>query len=617
MCGLIGAFGPRAMEAGSRIEAALDAIGHRGPDDRGFVRDPERHILIGHVRLSILGDARSGRQPMRDSRGGWLAFNGEVYNHLQLRGRVVRRREWQGSSDTETLLALLEERGAEGLAECRGMYAGAWFDAGREQLVLFRDPLAIKPLFIRRSACGTIYFGSEPRALHVLEAAGPPSIDGWAMSALLRYQNLPPGRSLLAGLQPLRPGAALRIGRDGSMSTIRDPRSSCTPCRGPEASRVPLAAEEVRTLVEESVRSHLLSERAVGVHLSGGVDSTIVAAIAARDGRVRDAFIGAFHPGGADLDERPIARATASRLGLELHEVEIRPEDFADSFSTLIRHLGEPRMGTGSLGQFIVARAASRVVPVILSGLGGDELFGGYPLHQAALAVDGGHRIDAVRRTGRGRRSVTAWMLWRHALTGRLPLAPHLLDSAVPAEIAARFEASRSNGPVPLEVDAYYREVYVPGLLEVEDRVSMAHGLETRIPLWSPALVGRVMSRPSRERFGGGPKWAFRQAFREVLTPTVANAPKRGFPTPFAAWFRGPLREFVISRLDPWPSLLGSFVAPELVASTVDGHLRRPLPGPFDERRANRIWLLLSIAEWFDQWRPSSIHWSEPTDRVA
>ena len=568
---------------------------------------PNSRFIVGHVRLAILGVGESGSQPTVDRDDRVLAYNGEIYNHLALRQSLGRGVQWRGSSDTETLSALLADRGEAGLDDCEGMFAGVHFDRSRDRIILFRDSLGIKPLFTMIESDGTVVFGSEVDALLALLGSGRRAIDGAVLRSLLAYQNLPPGRSLLTGIRPLRPGEILAI--EGPSAGLPRTRSSMINVP-PGIAHDDVSSSDpavVRDTLEKSIRSHLLSERPVGAYLSGGIDSTIVAGVAARSGKAIEAFTGWFDPGPASDDERALARETANTFGLNLHEIAIRPDDFATHFDDLIRHLGEPRMGTGTIAQFMVAREASKYVRVVLAGHGGDELFGGYPIHQSAMGISQGRLLEAVSRTSGRRRAVTIWAILGYLRRRRLPFAPRIFDVSVDPSIVTDFESHGRREEILRSVDRYYRNVYLPGLLEVEDRISMAHGLETRLPLWTQPIVDWIFRLDSERRFGDRPKALLREAFDDLLPESVKHAPKRGFPTPFASWFRGPCREFVESRLSAWPPILESVVPLPMVRRMVSGHMRRPLPGLFDERRANRLWILLQLEAWVRRFKPEAI----------
>ena len=199
------------------------------------------------------------------------------------------------------------------------------------------------------------------------------------------------------------------------------------------------------------------------------------------------------------------------------------------------------------------------------------------------------------------------WALLRHWRTGRLPLAPILFDVDAEDSVKGFFESDPDSATLMPSVDRYYRSVYLPGLLEVEDRISMAFGLETRLPLWTQRMVEGVFQMDAFARFGDRPKGLLREAFDDLLPIEVKQAPKRGFPTPFAAWFRGPCRDFVRDRLESWPAVFEQTISCDEVRRIVSGHLRRPLPGPFDERRANRIWILLQLESWARQFEASDV----------
>ena len=508
MCGFVGVFGPAARALREKLDAAADAIRHRGPDARGRYDAPDGACALGHCRLSILDLSEAANQPMRDG-DAVLVYNGEIYNHEELRSEQANDAPFLTRSDTETLLRLWRRRGREGLASCVGMYAGALYRETEHALWLFRDPLGIKPLYYARLPDSTLIFASEIKGLLALCPDLPRIGARTALHTYLAFENYPPGVSLFEGLHLLPPGGAWQFeltpeGRvkDGDRFQVPLPRA--------DPAEIPRDREalhrEVRRRITQSVSRHLLSDVPVGLYLSGGIDSSVVAACAAESSPGMQAFTGYFRTGDDYYDERPLARAVAERWHFPLRELEIGPARLAEDLDPLMYALEEPRMGMGSFSQFVVAREAARERKVILAGHGGDELFGGYPMFKACRLLEAGLLSgEGLRLLCQARGKEWPWIVYQllHKFRrGQVGFAPRLLPQAKEVPDGGLFEAETAH---PLQaLAAYYVAVYLPGLLMVEDKISMAHSLETRLPLWSQPLVPWALAFPPADRMPGG-----------------------------------------------------------------------------------------------------------------
>lgn len=603
MCGIVGAFGPSARRLEPGLADALASIAHRGPDGEGKYLASDGVCLLGHRRLAILDLSSAAAQPFLGGETA-LAYNGEIYNHPELRWGEPPPGGFRSHSDTETLSWRLRRDGVRCLEEAEGMFAGAFYDERSQALDLFRDPLGIKPLYFATLDDSTLVFASEIKALLSLSPClARASLE--AVATYMTFENLPPGRTLFQRVALLPPGAAWRFTlRDGKVTRVERQ----LPFRPTEAPSADLAAE-ARARIESSVRSHLLSDVPLAVYLSGGIDSGLVTAIAARERRDLVAFTGYFEETEDEhYDETPLARQLAGRLGIAWHEVPIRPADLERDLDAVVRALDEPRMGMGSFPQYQVAREAARHRKVILAGHGGDELFAGYPLFKAFWIESRWPSAASLASLVRSRAKEWPWIAnhaWHSLRRKPRPFAPRLFRdewlAGVP--LASAFEARPEESALE-GLRRYYHEVYLPGLLVVEDKISMAHGLETRVPLWSR----RLTEWASRIRIddllpGGALKGLLRRAAKDWLPDAFFRAPKRGFPTPLRLWFRGPLSRFVRDRLLDRGSDLSAFVGRRRVESLIRSHEKIPLPFALDERRAHRLWILLCLESWSRQFK--------------
>lgn len=557
MCGIAGLIGlPLAADARERCERMVDAIRHRGPDGRGVVLRPG--IAFGHARLAIQDLSLAASQPMASADGTLLVvFNGEIYNHaalrreLRARGGVLRTR-----SDTEVLLAAYQAWGEAFVERLNGIFAFALYDSRQDRVLLARDRLGVKPLYWRHGP-NALAFGSEIKALAAAEGQAP-AVDAAALREYLVFQNHLGLRTLFQGVE-LFPPATLAVVRlqDRSVRLRRYWQARVRPL--PEPREV--LRERLSQALREAVGRQVQADVPVNAFLSGGIDSGAIAALAtAATGRLQT-FTCGFGLQGATreelaFDERASAEQVAARLGSEHYETVLQADDFLARLHDWAWHAEEPRVGS-SFPNFCIAHLASRFTKVCLSGTGGDELFAGYPWrYQAALqATDADGFIRAYHAT------------WRRMLSGpdheRLtqPL-PGARDQGFDAfDQHLRDALSRVEDSTHPFADAallFETETFLHGLLVVEDKAAMAHGLEVRVPLLDNEMVDLALATPLAYKLGapqaGGPSHANgKQILREVLAPHVpagiASARKQGFSPPFESWFRQGLRDWIESEV--------------------------------------------------------------------
>lgn len=608
MCGLVGAFGPSAERVSVNLDAALQSIHHRGPDASGKWRSP--NCILGHRRLSILDLSNRSDQPMvRD--GDALIYNGEIYNHAQMRSDGLFPYSFSTESDTETLLNILRFQGLEALARCEGMFAGAFWKESERALFLFRDALGIKPLYYHIASDSTVLFASEIKAILTLDPAIERQIHWTSLKSYFRYENFGPAQTLFRNIRLVMPGSVLKLNFEtlgSNRVTVQEklnfgmstPSSAVARYTGTYEDCV----KETSIQIETAVRSHLLSDVPVGVYMSGGIDSSLVATLAARNQRKMMAFTGYFETQEPFYDERPLTRKAAKEAGISLVEVPIGPENLLSNFDSLIYSLDEPRMGMGSFSQMVVAHEAAKNCKVVLAGHGGDELFAGYPQFKAFQLLELKKIFSLLSVRGKE----WPWILdqlWGYFRTGKVHFAPELYPPprslhCVPDKID-EFEKFPDEAPLQ-QLMNYYQRVYLPGLLLVEDKVSMQSGIETRTPLWSQSLVSWASSIPLSFKIRDGRlKGILRDVARTILPSELLNAPKRGFPTPLRIWFRGPLYGFLTDRLLVPGNRLHRIVAPSEIKKLLESHRRMVLPFALDERRAHRIWILLCLESWIRQ----------------
>ncbi len=630
MCGIAGilcAPGPQRAALRAELERLAASLHHRGPDAAGVaVIDGAG---VAHARLSIIDLSPTGAQPMwSPDRRFVFAYNGEVYNFAALRDELGQSGErFAGSSDTEVVLRLLARDGERSLARLDGMFALALLDTQTGELLLARDRAGQKPLYWAPIADGGFAFASEITAL--LRVPGvDTSLDPQGLGHLLTFGFVPNPWSLRAGIRQLRPGTALRL-RAGTAPI--ETRWVAEP--GPGAPRLEGDLEslsrQLETVLSDCVRDHLVSDVPVGVLLSGGVDSSTVAALAARHvGRLQTYAVVHRDPA---YDERRAARAVADRIGSEHHEIEFAATPLSeDELDLLVDHHGDPFADSSSLAVLRLSREMRRSVTVALSGDGGDEVFAGYPRFAqlrmlealgrvppfalrggtAAFAAIGGRRGRQIARAlavaamPRARRMVAFTTLFWPEETARL-LRPELLPAGEGR--GAGLDALLEERGASLESDAVasahwleQRLILPDDMLTKVDRMSMACSLEVRPPLLAAPVLDFAARLPfALKNEGATGKRILRTLAKRLVPPWVIDRPKKGFALPLEEHGGKVLDEAVRFALDSGASPLRAVFRPEALAGlSVDlarrGEGRDPEDSPF--RRVHRRWLLALLA---------------------
>jgi asparagine synthase (glutamine-hydrolysing) len=576
MCGIIGFQGRFEMDALTR---GLALIAHRGPDDAGTSFDPGTETGLGHVRLAILDLSPHGHQPMSDPSGHvTLVFNGEIYNFRELRAELESEGErFHGASDTEVLLRLFVRHGLDALPRLDGMFAFAGFDRRTGDLWIARDRLGIKPLYFAETSAG-VTFCSELKGLLPL-VPELRELDRLSIARYLTYQFCPGDGTPLLGVKKLGAGEWLHVRAGKILSRQRwvsaVPPSSEARIRAPGA-----AVTELRQALQRSVHAQLVSDVPVGAFLSGGLDSSTVVSFAREKVRDLPCFTIASE-GGPDVgqvDDLPFAREVARHLGVSLEVVPLDPKAFASDFESLPWMLDEPIADPAALNVWYISRAARHAgVKVLLSGAGGDDLFSGYRRHQAA-AVDWARRLlpQPVRRlvaqaaahggsgTAIGRRVQKVLRAGGASDAGSVI---EFFEWCSPSEVlqlidgsACVAEARKIAEPLRgrlLEAGGSFGAVEQMLLLDqgffladhnliYTDKMSMAAGIEVRVPLLSEELFRlswRMSPRLKQRRLVG--KWILKQAMRPSLPRSVIDRPKSGFGAPVRRWVRHDLRDLI------------------------------------------------------------------------
>jgi asparagine synthase (glutamine-hydrolysing) len=534
MCGIAAHF----SFTGSASPLDLQLIAHRGPDATGEWTSAGGRFWLGNTRLAILDLSPAGGQPMVDpATGNVIVVNGEIYNHRTLRTELGDA-GWRGTSDTETLLLGYARWGRQLLDRLKGMFAFVIYDHARQELFVARDRLGIKPLFYTLDG-GSFRLASEVK---VLTGSGS-KITPQSIAAYLQWGACPEDKLLYSDVHVVPAGHAMSIGGSGKREIWR-----YWPARKKFESAPADAPRKIRSLLEAAVEEHLLSDVPVASFLSGGIDSSIVTALAAqRLGRKLQTFTVGFDL--AEYDESAIALEVAQHFGTTHQRLQLTEDEVIDSVTAAVGHLDLPSVD--AINTYIVARAvAQRGVKVALSGLGGDELFGGYPSFRD---------VSRLKWLGMLPRA------WRKLLDSRLADLPNDAGTFELTQWRRRFftdamlqsaglpnEDTRVECPVELpddfariswaELTGYMRRM----LLRDSDQMSMAVSLELRVPFLDHELVEYSLGLPATEKKRyGGTKGLLVEACRDLLPASVYERPKKGFALPMQKWMKGPLAPFV------------------------------------------------------------------------
>ncbi len=587
MCGIAASF----SSAGTATALDLKTLDHRGPDGRGEWVSPDGRLWFGHTRLAIVDLSATGAQPMCDAESGnVIVFNGEIYNHAELREQMREAKiAWVGSSDTETLLVGFRLWGEALLQRVRGMFAFAIYEAKEKRLFVARDPLGIKPLYFH--ACGHgVRLASEMRTLMEGQYFDC-SREG--ISAFLQWGSCPEAALLFPEIKTLAAGHRMIVETTGAI----DIRRFWPPQTFP-VNRDADAPAQIRALLERSVREHLVADVPVAAFLSGGIDSSVVTALASREmgGTALQTFsIGFPH---AQFDETDIAAQVAKRYRTDHHRIEVSDEEAIGFVQEAVENLDAPSID--AINTFIVSRKVAQCgIKVALSGLGADELFGGYPSFRDAPRLRMLARIPAPLRrlTGAfgkaGSRladlpsgdliSLAVWRrrLWSDAMLRDAGLPISELQTDAPPPWCDDFATISW-----AELTVYMRQM----LLRDSDQMSMASSLELRVPFLDIRLVEYALSLPAKVKTRYGmPKGILIEACRDLLPEQVYNRPKMGFSLPMDTWMRGPLQAFANSGLD-------EIETRHLLSPDTVGKIRQRF-----ERRAihwTRLWSLVVLGHY-------------------
>ncbi|MBN1992337.1 MAG: asparagine synthase (glutamine-hydrolyzing) [Anaerolineae bacterium] len=629
ICGLIYTERARPIEA-SLVEAMCRTITHRGPDDQGIY--VQGNVGLGSRRLSII-DLAGGKQPIHnEDETVWIVFNGEIYNYPDLTRMLERRgHHFYTRSDTEAIVHAYEEFGDEFLQHLNGMFAFALWDTKNQRLLLARDRTGIKPLYYAKYDDALI-FGSELKA--VLAYPGlPRTIDLVALNEYLSFEYVPTPRTIFQGIAKLPPGHALSFA-EGQTHIWQYWDFNLARSENIQPKRPAEYEAELLEVLREAVCKEMISDVPIGVLLSGGIDSSAVAALMAEaaPGKVKSFSIAFDDP---SFDESHYARQVAHHLGTEHHELTLTPNTMLDLVPRMAEFLDEPLGDSSIIPTFLLAHFTRQHVKVALGGDGGDELFAGYSTLQAHRAVEYYERL----LPGPIRYQLAPWVV------DRLPVS---FDNISFDFKARRFIAGRGVPPIVRhhfwlgsfipaqkrqllqpwaqvrEKDTYHiafehlhscqakaslnqllycdMKLYMEGdILPKVDRASMANSLEVRVPLLNHTLVEYTAGLPHHLKLHRlTTKYILRRALRDQLPKTILERGKKGFNMPVAKWLTGPLRPLAEEMFSTERLQRQGFFEPTYVRGLLNEHLA----GQHDHRKL--LWTLLVFQLWYDRWGKES-----------
>ncbi len=637
MCGICGIarFGDGFALDRDLVERMRDTMVHRGPDDRGSWVSADGRVAFGHRRLSIVDLSPAGRQPMSNEDGTvWVTYNGEVYNHRELRRELeAKGHVYRSDTDTETIVHLYEEEGIDALQRLRGMFGIAIWDARRGgELLLVRDRVGIKPLYYSLQPGGLV-FGSEIKSL-LQHPSITPEMDREAFADYLTFVSTPAPRTMFAGISKLAPAEYLRVTPDGRTEVKR----WWTPLSRSRTEELAAAGdaelqEELLAILRRSIERRMMADVPFGVLLSGGVDSsTNVALMDELMDRPVSTFSVAF-AGHEQYNELGHARRIAELFGTDHHEVTIDESDLEDFLPDLIHHQDEPIADWVCVPLYYVAKLAKDSgTTVVQVGEGSDELFHGYS-HYVDFAERGLGQVEGLRRmpravlrgalaaasplahrSGRGlakvelleRAALERYPYWGGAIAwrgrARERLVGDRLGSHDPEEVVGRIweEAARELPTIDLKQRMSYLEVkqrLAELLLMRVDKMTMASSVEARVPFLDHELVEFAFALPERAKVRDGVgKWILKEAVDGLLPRDVVHRPKQGFGAPVAEWFRGDLG--VRSQRQIRNSSLAELglLDMDYVDTLWESHRSGRGHWSF------QLWNLLNVSAWHDHW---------------
>lgn len=619
MCGIAGIFSFQSAPINNLEKKLLvmnKLIAHRGPDDQGIWQNTQKTVGLAHRRLSIIDLSQHAHQPMISQTGEIIVFNGEIYNHIELRQALSAHWSFKTRSDTEVILAAYKVYGVDCVKHFQGMFAFAIWDG--EKLFCARDHFGIKPFYFTRQN-EQFYFASESKAL--LPFLPSIKTDRISFAEYITFQYPMGDKTLFRDVYQLEPAHAMIINRDGQrVWRYWDVHYNIDYDHTPA-----YFSRRLEEILDDSIKLHTRADVDIGAYVSGGIDSSLIGILATKENnQAMPFFHGRFLEDKA-YDESEYANYAAKLCGTQLHVKDITSQEFAQNFSKIIYHLDFPVAGPGVFPQYMVSEMAAKQVKVVLGGQGGDEIFGGYARYVIAYfeqcmkaAIEGNYR--------KGNFVVTAESIipnlevlkayqpllkrfWSQGLfeplekryfslidrgmdlDGEVSLSAgekeHVYQQFLQVFNMAKFERAESYFDSMTHFDF---KCLLPSLLHVEDRVSMAHGLEARVPFLHVPLIEFASTVPANVKFADGRmKHMLKQTFSGILPQQILQRKdKMGFPVPLNEWIKGDLKEFVFDILHTGAARSDNYIDYKRFLSTINNS------GQF----SRKVWGFLCYEMW-------------------
>ncbi|OHB19955.1 MAG: asparagine synthase (glutamine-hydrolyzing) [Parcubacteria group bacterium RIFCSPHIGHO2_01_FULL_47_10b] len=564
MCGIVG-FN---FKDGELLKKMTDTLEHRGPDDQGSYLDPD--ISLGHRRLSIIDLSEKGRNPLfSEDKNFILIFNGEIYNYKELKQSLIPRHEFTSETDSEVVVHLYEDFGPAAVERLNGIFSFAIWDKKKKELFLSRDRLGVKPLYYYFDK-GIFVFASEIKAL--LRASIPREVNIAALSHYLTLGYVPQPLTSFNNIYKL-PSAHYLLLRDSKIVVKRYWGIN----NWQQLSSRSDVQERIRFLINDAVRNQLMSDRPLGIFLSGGIDSNIITGVARQyvTDPIKTYTVGYESKHGDKFNiDLELARDSSRYYGTDHHELIITGSDIINNFESAVYHLDEPINNVAQIAVFLLARLAKKDVAVNFSGGGGDELFGGYPRYRINYMIDRWQSLPHILR-GRAIAGLIGRVTKKNDLYDKLSAKgiarymhfmfrqKDLLTQILKPEFTRldapmkHFRQSFFDAMPTVDMTRYFgfidMQTWLQDLaLAQEDKMTMAFGLEERVPLLDHRLAELSVRVPTRFKIRGREtKYILKQAMQEYINPSVLAQPKIGFRPPAAKWLKRDLYEFAKSVLSP------------------------------------------------------------------
>ncbi len=632
MCGISGAVvlkGNDHRQLMRRVELMCELQVHRGPDGSGLWENKEKTVCFGHNRLAVIDLGEEAGQPMAAQNNTTITYNGEIYNYQQLHSEFAKGWNFTTSSDTESILAAYSNDGLKSLDKLRGMFSFAIWDQRNQRLFCARDRFGIKH-FYYTIIDGIFYFASEAKAL--LPFLETISTDAEALNEYLTFQYTLGEKTLFSGIFQLLPGHALTL--EGGK--LHKWQYWDLTYEVDFAHSQNYFQNELAKILKESVKLHGISDVPIGAYVSGGVDSSLIYGLARNnDTSSKYSFNGKFTEF-VGYDESGYAEAAVRSTSGKLKSIDITANHFVEQINNVIYHLDFPVAGPGSFPQFMVSKLASEYVKVCLGGQGGDEIFGGYARYLVAYleqtlkaAIDGTYTqgsyvvtLESIIPNLGILREYKPMMkkFWSNGLFNEMDeryfnLIDRSLDlkSIINPSCINREQSFESFRAIFNDVSRVKKEAYfdrmtrfdfkclLPALLHVEDRMSMAHGLESRVPFLDHKLIEFAATIPADIKFKGGQmKHLLKEVFKENIPSKILNRrDKMGFPVPLSEWFEGDLRSFYIGTMRSMIENERSFIKEDVKLNNLIG----------EEKFSRKSWALISLELWHQNFHDKAIEW--------